>query len=79
LGVTGIASRAVTEQTYGRVSMSHTLDVELHDTEQFDEIQLLGELIVLASEAAEDLDLETIDATLLLGGTARLPEQRCTA
>lgn len=58
--------------------MSHTLDVELHDTEQFDEIQLLGELIVLASEAVEDLDLETIDATLLLG-TVKLPEQRRTA
>lgn len=54
--------------------MANTFDVELQDPEQFDEIQLLGELMVLASESLGTLDLGTIDATL--GVRDDLPNQR---
>jgi hypothetical protein len=54
--------------------MSHAFDVELQDTEQIDEIELLTELMVLASETQGALDLTTIDATLGLGSP--LPRQR---
>jgi hypothetical protein len=54
--------------------MSHMLDVELQDHEQIDEIELLTELMVLASETQGALDLPTIDATL--GLVSRLPQQR---
>jgi hypothetical protein len=53
--------------------MSNLLDTELHDSEQIDEIELLTELMVLASETQGTLDLPTIDATLGLDG---LPQQR---
>lgn len=56
--------------------MANTFDVELQDPEQFDEIQLLGELMVLASESLGTLDLGTIDATL--GVRDDLPTQRRT-
>lgn len=55
--------------------MNNTLDVDLEDSEQFDEIQLLGELMVLASESMGALDPRTIDATLGVK-KAPLPEQR---
>jgi hypothetical protein len=54
--------------------MPHTFDVELQDMEQIDEIELLTELMVLASETQGALDLTTIDATLGLGSD--LPQQR---
>lgn len=55
--------------------MQNTLDVDLEDSEQYDEIRLLGELMVLASESMGALDPATIDA--LLGvSDAQLPEQR---
>ncbi len=54
--------------------MTNALDVELQDSEQFDEILLLGELMVLASESMGSLDLNTIDATL--GVPHTLPVQR---
>lgn len=54
--------------------MFNALDVELQDAEQFDEIQLLGELMVLASESLEALDVTTIDATL--GLELHVPDQR---
>lgn len=44
--------------------MINALAAELRDTEQLDEILLLGELMVLASECMGSLDLRTIDATL---------------
>jgi hypothetical protein len=54
--------------------MTDPLDVDLEDEEQIDEIELLGELMVLASAAPDELDPGTIDATL---GVARLiPAQR---
>jgi hypothetical protein len=56
--------------------MRSVLDVELEDTEQIDEIALLAELMVLASESVESLDLPTIDATLGVPALAGLPEQR---
>lgn len=56
--------------------MRSVLDVELEDTEQTDEIVLLAELMVLASEAPDALDLSTIDATLGLRPWPELPEQR---
>ena len=55
--------------------MDNVLDVDLEDPEQFGEIQLLGELMVLASETMGALDLRTIDATLGVDA-APLPEQR---
>jgi hypothetical protein len=54
--------------------MSHAFDVELRDDEQIDEIELLTELMVLASETQGALDLSTIDATL--GLERPFPEQR---
>lgn len=54
--------------------MFNALDVEMQDDEQFDEIQLLGELMVLASESLEALDVSTIDATL--GLELHVPDQR---
>ena len=54
--------------------MANICDVELQDTEQFDEIQLLGELMVLASESLGTLDLASIDKTL--GVRSGLPIQR---
>lgn len=57
--------------------MNNTLDVDLEDSEQFDEIQLLGELMVLASESMGALDPRTIDATLGVH-TSRVPGQRRT-
>jgi hypothetical protein len=57
--------------------MRSVFDVDLEDAEQVDEIQLLAELMVLASEAAGALDLSTIDATLGLDRpVVQLPEQR---
>lgn len=44
--------------------MANVCDVELQDFERLDEIELLGELMVLASESAEALDLAAIDETL---------------
>jgi hypothetical protein len=54
--------------------MSHAFDVELQDLEQIDEIELLTELMVLASETQGALDLPTIDATL--GLDSAFPQQR---
>ena len=54
--------------------MANVCDAELHDFERFDEIQLLGELIVLASESEGDPDIATIDETL--GVHPALPSQR---
>lgn len=61
--------------------MINALDVELQDHEQFDEIVLLGELMVLASESMGALDLRTIDATLGVQEIRgrRVPGQRCAA
>lgn len=56
--------------------MRSVFDVDLEDPEQVDEIELLGELMVLASESLDALDLSTIDATLGLGPVTPLPEQR---
>jgi hypothetical protein len=57
--------------------MSDTLDVDLQDDEQSDEIQLLAELMVLASECSGALDERTIDETLGLTETKKpLPFQR---
>jgi hypothetical protein len=56
-------------------AMQNTLDVDLEDSEQYDEIRLLGELMVLASESMGTLDAGTIDATLGLR-RAPFPEQR---
>lgn len=53
--------------------MTDPLDVDLEDVEQIDEIELLGELMVLAS-AADALAPSTIDATL--GVTGVIPAQR---
>lgn len=60
-----------------------TLDVDLHDAELTDEIHLVTELMVLASEVAGPLDQQTVDAVLgvhppLDGGQQGLglPEQR---
>ncbi|HSE10805.1 MAG TPA: hypothetical protein VLB29_19230 [Nocardioidaceae bacterium] len=50
--------------------------MELEDTEQTDEIVLLAELMVLASESPGGLDLPTIDATLGIRPWPELPEQR---
>jgi len=55
--------------------MGNTFDVDLDDPEQFDEIRLLGDLMVLASESTGALDRGTIDATLGVEGSS-LPEQR---
>ncbi|HSJ19727.1 MAG TPA: hypothetical protein VK964_04045 [Nocardioidaceae bacterium] len=57
--------------------MPRTFDVELQDMEQIDEIELLAELMVLASETRGALDLSTIDATLGLGSA--FPQQRRTS
>ena len=57
--------------------MSNALDVKLQDDEQFDEIQLLAELMVRATESLGALDLPTIDSTLGLQPVAGLPTQRC--
>ena len=54
--------------------MQNTLDVDLEDTEQHDEIQLLAELMVLASESMGALDPARIDETL--GVRENLPGQR---
>lgn len=56
--------------------MRSVFDVELEDTEQSDEIHLLGELMVLASESVAALDLPTIDATLGVRSFTAVPEQR---
>lgn len=56
--------------------MTNALDVELQDSEQFDEIQLLAELMVRASESMDALDLPTIDATLGIERVVDLPAQR---
>ncbi len=56
--------------------MSNALDVELQDSEQFDEIQLLAELMVRATESMDALDLPTIDATLGIERVVGLPAQR---
>ncbi len=58
--------------------MHNALDVDLQDMEQFDEICLLGELMVLASESMDALDLGRIDAILGLSSAAtpHLPGQR---
>lgn len=56
-------------------AMDNVFDVDLDDPEQFGEIQLLGELMVLASESMGALDLRTIDATLGVDATP-LPGQR---
>ena len=54
--------------------MANVCDVELHDSERFDEIQLLGELMVLASTSVATLDLAAIDETLC--AHPALPSQR---
>jgi len=54
--------------------MANDCDVELHDFERFEEIQLLGELIVLASESVGVPDIAAIDETL--GVHPGLPSQR---
>lgn len=59
--------------------MTSTLDVDLFDTDLSDEIQLLAELIVVATESEDSLDAGTID--LLLGVRASrhavdVPRQR---
>jgi hypothetical protein len=54
--------------------MANVCDVELHDFERFEEIELLGELIVLASESLGALDVAAIDETL--GVHPALPSQR---
>lgn len=54
--------------------MANVCDVELHDFERFDEIQLLGELMVLASNSVGALDLAAIDETLCAPPV--LPSQR---
>lgn len=61
--------------------MNHALDVELHDPELNTEIQLLAELMVIASEYIGSLDLATIDETLGLGPVDQieLPQQRVSA
>lgn len=58
--------------------MRNTLDVELQDMEQFDEICLLGELMVLASESQGTLDPGLVDVILGLTSSAspHLPDQR---
>lgn len=57
--------------------MSDTLDVDLQDGEQSDEIELLAELMVLASESSGALELRAIDETLGLTETpTQLPVQR---
>jgi hypothetical protein len=56
--------------------MRSVFDVDLVDLEQSDEIQLLAELMVLASESLDALDLPTIDATLGLRRIAEVPTQR---
>jgi hypothetical protein len=56
--------------------MRSVFDVELEDFEQSDEIHLLAELMVLASESMDTLDLPTIDATLGVQPFSGLPEQR---
>ena len=59
--------------------MRSVFDVDLEDAEQVHEIQLLAELMVLASESTSTLDLGTIDAILGLAPAApvvALPEQR---
>jgi len=50
--------------------MINALAAELRDTEQLDEILLLGELMVLATECMGSLDLRSIDAAL---GVEQLP------
>lgn len=44
--------------------MTNTLDVDLHDHEQDDEIALLVELMVLASSSDGPLDPSTVDTLL---------------
>jgi len=56
--------------------MRSVFDVDLVDIEQSDEIELLAELMVLASESLEALDVPTIDATLGVQPFGGLPEQR---
>lgn len=58
--------------------MNSPLDVELHDNDLISEIALLGDLMVVASEAAGRLDVESLDAALGLFPTdvVALPRQR---
>ncbi len=58
--------------------MTSSLDVNLNDDELTTEIQLLAELMVLASESPSSLDAGTIDATLGVSHTdeLELPRQR---
>jgi hypothetical protein len=58
--------------------MTSSLDVDLNDDELTTEIQLLAELMVIASESSTVLDPHTIDATLGLNPAADpvLPAQR---
>lgn len=44
--------------------MTSSLDVDLNDDELTDEIRLLAELMVIASESSTVLDPHVIDATL---------------
>lgn len=44
--------------------MTDVLDVDLHDSELIDEIQLVADLMVAASENAEPLSQAAIDAIL---------------
>jgi hypothetical protein len=56
-----------------------SLDVDLQDNDLVAEIVLLADLMVTASEAAEPLDLQTIDEALGLWPAAdvlNLPTQR---
>jgi hypothetical protein len=54
--------------------MGHALDVELHDYELDDEIQLLAELMVFASTTDGALDERDVDG--LLGLERSMPRQR---
>lgn len=57
--------------------MTSSLDVDLNDDELTDEIRLLAELMVIASESPTVLDLQVIDATLgVRPEPPSLPRQR---
>lgn len=59
--------------------MHSSLDVELHDTDLITEIGLLADLMVIASESPDPLDLEQVDAALGLFSDAdvvNFPRQR---
>ncbi|HEX6248107.1 MAG TPA: hypothetical protein VFZ64_09580 [Nocardioidaceae bacterium] len=61
--------------------MFHALDVELTDTELTSEIELLTDLMVLASSSATALDPGMVDAALGVstGRQTRMPEQRAAS